>query len=288
MQTPNETAGKRRQKELNDLREHFHSYDAHWLNMQSSTSATPLSVVRIRKPLFDFWGCDDLSLNINALDDFQSKIVKLFIDDDNAILDTNGTVPLTPRHLDAIRSADALVRISMDSANPATEGRLRPRHGVAEDMFGAICANLALLIREGISVSVHTVVTRVNEAELMAQGEWLQELGVRGWHLYGLLRNGRATQRYQELFVSHDRLIMLRDALRQRYPHMSISCSAGEKEAEDTAALIVDSSGRFFVQQPDCAPVYTGRDPNRPTAEEIAAHLNVESYVRNYYSAGIS
>ncbi len=85
MQTTNETAGKRRQKELNDLREHFHSYDAHWLNMQSSTSATPLSVVRIRKPLFDFWGCDDLSLNINALDDFQSKIVKLFIDDDNAI-----------------------------------------------------------------------------------------------------------------------------------------------------------------------------------------------------------
>ena len=52
--------------------------------------------------------------------------------------------------------------------------------------------------------------------------------------------------------------------------------------------LIVDSSGRFFVQQPDCTPVYTGSDPNRPTAEEIAAHLNVESYVRNDYSAGIS
>ena len=116
----------------------------------------------------------------------------------------------------------------------------------------------------------------------------VQELGVRGWHLYGLLRNGRATQRYQELFVSHDRLITLRDALRQRYPHMSISCSAGEKEAEDTAALIVDSSGRFFVQQPDCTPIYTGSAPNRPTAEEIAAHLNVESYVRNHYSAGIS
>ena len=116
---------------LDDLREHFHSYDAHWLNMQSSTSATPLSVVRIRKPLFDSWGCDDLSLNINALDDFQSKIVKLFIDDDNAILDTDGTVPLTPCHLDAIRCADALVRISMDSANPATEGCLRPRRGVA-------------------------------------------------------------------------------------------------------------------------------------------------------------
>ncbi len=76
--------------------------------------------------------------------------------------------------------------------------------------------------------------------------------------------------------------------MRQRYPHMSISCSAGEKEAEDTAALIVDSSGRFFVQRPDCAPIYMGSDPNRPTAKEIAAHLNVESYVRNYYSAGIS
>ena len=204
------------------------------------------------------------------------------------ILDSNGTVPFQPRHLQALRQANAVVRISLDGATAETSLRQRPFRSGETDPREIIERNLSLLIREKIPVTVHTVVTKINIDEMNAIGEILRKLGVPRWHLYGLIRNGRARECYPALHVDEEELSALRERMRKRFPELSVSSSPGERAADDTPTLIADSEGRFFLEKWNSTPTFIGADPTRPTAEEIAEGMNIESYIRNYYASAFA
>ncbi len=185
------------------------------------------------------------------------------------ILDSNGTVPFHKDLVDALRRADASVRISIDSADPAVNGTLRPNRNPDADDLSAIEANLLLLLREHIFTSVHTVVTTVNRAALFGLGERLALLGIRRWHLYGLLAVGRGRVCFSSMYVDAETLFETQKDLAQRFPDMRITFSLPNEAGAGGAFPIADSAGRFFVEPDGCALVCPEKDPKRPTAKEL-------------------
>lgn len=202
-------------------------------------------------------------------------------------MDTNGTLALTDRHIDALRRANAAVRISIDALSPEIVRYLRPCRSRDYDCIAIIEANMHLLLAEHISFGVHSVVTRLNLNELESVGDWLQNLGVPRWHLYSLLPNGRARDCFSELRVDSGEMDILKQNLQNRYPEMLITLSPQYSKPRDTPTLMVDSEGRFFVEPVRGIPKYIGKDPMQPTAAEIAECLNVESYVRGYFGSSV-
>ena len=130
-------------------------------------------------------------------------------------------------------------------------------------------ANLLLLLREHIFISVHTVVTTVNRTALFELGERLASLGIRRWHLYGLLAAGCGRACFPALHVGAEALLKIRKDLASRFPDVQITFSVPDETGAGGAFPIADSTDRFFVKPDGCAPVYLGKDPKRPTAEEL-------------------
>jgi len=201
------------------------------------------------------------------------------------IVDTNGTIPIREKLLQALRRSEALVRVSIDAAEEKLNRQLRPDTQGKADYLGTICANLKKLSENSIAFNVHTVVTRTNLNALDALGDLLAAHGVERWHLYGLIKNGRASSIFDDMHVPTAVLKAKEAELKQKYPQIKITAAANENRQGDTLSLVVDGEGRFFVGSWDCERQYIGVDSRNPTPEEIADMIHIPDYIEGYYGA---
>ena len=215
-------------------------------------------------------------------------------------LDTNGTIPFTDRHLESVRNAGVLVRISLDSLDEEINSSVRP--GGALNVM-KILSNIRLLKENDIPVYVHTVVTQENYQVLMPLGDILHSLGITKWHLYGLIRNGKAKLVYDKYAVDDEILLEITKQLQKAYPTLNVSSTPSstyyekfttpsnpERSEESTlsgksggTSLMVDFTGRFFVELWNNTPEYIGEDPKNPSLKEIHQKMDVDSYIHSYY-----
>lgn len=94
-------------------------------------------------------------------------------------------------------------------------------------------------------------------------------LGIRRWHLYGLLAAWRGRACFPALHVGAKALSEIQKDLAQRFPDLKITLSPPNETGAGGAFPIADSAGRFFVEPDGCAPFCPGKDPKRPPAEEL-------------------
>lgn len=203
------------------------------------------------------------------------------------IVDTNGTIPIGEDLLQALRRSEALVRVSIDSVEENVNRQLRPDAKGKADYLGTICANLKKLSENSISYNVHTVATRANLDSLDSLGGLLAAHGVERWHLYGLIKNGRACSRFDELHVPTALLREKEAELKQKYPQIKITAAANENHQGDTLSLVVDGEGRFFVGRWDCQRQYIGADCRNPAPREIADAIRIPDYIEGYYGTAV-
>jgi sulfatase maturation enzyme AslB (radical SAM superfamily) len=121
------------------------------------------------------------------------------------IVDTSGYT-LTSKHIALFKQHNVTVRISFDSERPKVNEAQRPiyagypalvRKGkpTAEAAVEALCKCLAA----GLSVSVQTVATKKTANDLVALGDKLYRLGVRGWRVFKVAPSRARFDAYQRL-----------------------------------------------------------------------------------------
>ncbi len=212
-----------------------------------------------------------------------ANVIKMLSGKTGLILDTNGTIPLSDALLKVLREARVLVRISIDAIDPKTIRETRDANGEEAEAISRIGDNINLLHGANIPVNVHTVVTTRNMDFLADVGSFLCEKGIRRWHLYGLNRIGKAKSIYEDYNVEASELSKLETSLQRRFPGICITAIHANENAKETNALVIDPRGRYFKEKWDGNPEFIGKDPLRPTLDEILHELDVESYVRGYY-----
>lgn len=113
------------------------------------------------------------------------------------VLDTSGVGELQEL-LPTLKAYGVHVRVSLDSAEPAVNDRIRPSNSTytpdrAASSRGAR-ATIERCLAEGLAVTVQTVVSNKNDRldELLALRDFLVGLGVRNWVLHIAVRGGSA------------------------------------------------------------------------------------------------
>ena len=204
------------------------------------------------------------------------------------LIDSNGTMPFTNEHIEAIKEAKALVRISLDAADSQTNGLTRPTKN--NDIFDItnIINNIKLLLDNDIPVNIHTVVTKLNKSHLQQLCELLTDLGINRLHLYGLIKIGKARHNYEEIVVDKEELLELENTLQKQFPSLHITATPGLDSKSIAPSLMVDSSGKFFVEGWDNEYEYIGENPKSPTKKEICNKLHIQNHLEAYYSLAIT
>ena len=203
------------------------------------------------------------------------------------LIDSNGTIPFTNELIASIKKAKALVRISLDAADSETNGLTRPTKNNEIFDITNIINNIKLLLNNDVSVNIHTVVTKLNQAHLEELCRLLIDLSINRLHLYGVIKNGKARNIYEEIVVGKEELLELENKLQKQFPSLNITATPGLDSKSVAPSLMVDYSGKFFVEEWDNDPEYIGENPNNPTKEEICNKLNIANHLEAYYSLAI-
>lgn len=105
------------------------------------------------------------------------------------VVDTNGTHIFSDKEIALIKDNNIHLRISIDSANPTDNNRLRCS---STNHFENIVRNIELLsLCHGIEVDLQTVVTKRNIKNLSRLSELASRWNVKKWYLQPLLPSGR-------------------------------------------------------------------------------------------------
>ena len=191
-------------------------------------------------------------------------------------LDTNGTLSRLGELCPLLAEADVLVRITLDSVHEETLHRLRPRKYGDGSQLAMIEKNIRILQSAGVPLMIHTVVTRLNITELRQTAEWLCMMGVKRWHLYGVNLCEKCKDIYEHIKASRNELYAEFRSLKQEYGNqLEISAYFDEETYSADAVLFIDSAGRYYTDSVTDGIRYIGKNPFRPTAEEIRNQLNI-------------
>ena len=200
------------------------------------------------------------------------------------LIDTNGTIPFTNAHIETIKKAKALVRISLDAATSQTNSLTRPTKNNETFDIANIINNIKLLLDNDIPLNIHTVVTKLNQSHLKQLCVLLTDLGINRLHLYGLIKIGKARHNYEEIVVGKEELLELESNLQKQFPSLHITATPGLDSKSIAPSLMVDPSGKFFVEGWDNEYEYIGENPKRPTKKEICNQLHIQNHLEAYYS----
>ena len=203
------------------------------------------------------------------------------------LIDTNGTIPFTNKLIQSIRQSKALVRISLDAYNSETNSLTRPNKNNETADITNIINNIRLLLENNIPINIHTVVTKINKLYLKDICILLTDLGIDRLHLYGVIKNGKARDIYEKIFVDEKELYQIENDLQNQFPSLHITTTPGVDSKSITPTLMVDSHGRFFVEKWDDNHEYIGIDPYNPTDEEIQNKLHIKNHFEAYYSLAV-
>lgn len=170
------------------------------------------------------------------------------------ILGTNATL-ITPQiakelHISGINEA----RVSIDGASAKTHDPLR-----GDGSFENTIKGISLLLKEGISVSIRTTVTKLNYQELDKVIDLVVGLGIYDWEVKHIIPAGRALHYPELLTTSKERIIALETIINtiksNIYPQLRIKLMEGTLNRDalipDTIKIASCPAGyRMMVVQP--------------------------------------
>ena len=228
-----------------------------------------------------------ITINISGgeptIDSNLIMILDYLTDKTSVVLDSNGSIPIDNNLLNAIKKANASVRISIDSIDEKINKVVRPSKN-NNNYLDVVINNIKLLLKENIKVSIHTVLTNINYSNISDLGKIINELGIKYWHLYGLINMGRAKESYSSLCLEYDKHLQIKKQLEKQFKDMKISLSLPNKKSKQTRALMVDADGRFYVECAGEKPIYISKDNKKVGLDEINKILNIDSYIKSYLS----
>ena len=203
------------------------------------------------------------------------------------LIDTNGTIPFTNKQIKSFKQSKALVRISLDAYSSEINSLTRPLKNNEISDITNIINNTKLLLENNIPVNIHTVVTKLNKPYLEQLCILLTDLNINRLHLYGLIKNGKARYNYNEIYVNEKEIYQIENKLQKQFKSLHITTTPGLDSKSITPTLMVDSSGRFFVEKWDNNHEYIGNNPYNPTNEEIINKLHIKNHLDAYYSLAV-
>ena len=220
-------------------------------------------------------------------------IIKLFSGKVSLILNTNGTTQLLGKIVPLLKEAGVLVRLTVDAMNNDLLNQVRPPVSMPSggfDQVSILRRNIKLLVESDVNMMVHTVVTQQSKGYLAETAEELISLGVKRWHMYCVDPCWKCKDIFDDIYVDKAELRTICEGLKVQYgDKLHITYPSSSVQSRECAILLVDSTGRFFVNPNDEHVRFIGQDPTAPSIDEILAELDYEThkkcYLTNYWSA---
>ena len=199
-------------------------------------------------------------------------------------IDTNGTLPSLGNMVDKLKSADVLVRITIDSVRYDILDKLRPaKIKKTPHYLETIYNNVKILVENDINLMIHTVVTQYNKDYLEEIAEKLIELGVKRWHLYGVNYSDRCKDFYDEIKITKEELLLIKKKLLAKYgDKICITFYFNEGTYSANSVLLIDSKGRLYLDSIFNGIHYIGHNPKKPSLDEIKDSIDVKLHHLGY------
>lgn len=213
------------------------------------------------------------------------EIMRLFYGRIAMILNTNGTTESLASLVPLLKETGTLVRLTIDTLDNKLLNQLRPpKNGVPDyDQAGMLKKNTSLLIEAGVPFMIHTVITKKNINTLEKTAEELIRLGVKRWHFYAVDYSNKCADFYDEIKVTAEEVGIYCEQLKTRFgDKLHITYPKGHILDRRNAILLIDSTGRFAVNQNTETPTFIGADPKHPTQTEIMSQLAYETHRKCY------
>lgn len=202
------------------------------------------------------------------------------------LVDTNGA-GLNKSTAKIIKKSNASVRLSIDSATPSINNRLRQGKNNKHDALNVALHALQLCLNSGIPVTVQTVVTNNNMSGLSDLGDRLFRMGVKSWRVFGVCQFGDDSE-YEKISPTEKNYRHYFEDLEQR---MKSSGACAGKMALQTvnhirsdSVVLVTPGGNFMIQPKSGrhkVPI-DEKKPNNPTAGKIMESIDVAGHVQRY------
>ena len=202
-------------------------------------------------------------------------------------IDTNGSIDcFDDSFIEILKHENVLVRISVDSFENKIEDKVRPCKNKGSSSV-IIKKNIEKLIKNGVNILVHTVVTSYNLTHLHTLAQELKNLRVKRWHIYGVHKSLKCANFYDEIKINIDELASVVENLKIEFSGLiNISMFMDEKEYSANSILFVDEQGRLFVDS-----IYDGVQfidfGNLPPLKVVAYYLNIKSHCNDYLALDI-
>ncbi len=232
--------------------------------------------------------CVGLSGGEPTLNKKLPEIMELFRGRVDCVLNTNGTTPLLQQIVPQLKEDGTLVRISIDSTSNAVQNSLRPckaNRSLDFDQMKLIRRSVDMLLEAEVPLEIHTVVSTRNLDDLEKTAADLIAMGVKRWHLYRMDPAPKCMDIFDEIRVDHAGVGACYQRLKEKFgDRLDITAATDARTGNrEKAVLLVDSRGRFMVKDKNQQIVFIGRDPRRPTPEEVLQTMHFEVHKLCYY-----
>ena len=212
---------------------------------------------------------------------FLTDAVKKFSGRYGLILDTNGTVRPRQELLEALKEANATVRVTVDATQKNLLNLLRPSRSSHEYDPQKIFDTIRSLGEGGIRTAVHSVMTSQNADHLSEVGDRLVDMGVKSWQVYPVEYTRKYQATYPALRVDTNQIRETRSKLTGDYEGAIDVRVYDQREAlDDRSVVMIENSGDVILDKID-----DGVERIRPgdgLLARVMDVINVSQHVDDY------
>lgn len=213
---------------------------------------------------------------------FLTDAVNKFSGNYGLILDTNGTIRPRQELLEALKDANATVRVTIDATQKNLLNMLRPSRSSHEYDPQKIFDTIKSLGEAGINTAVHSVMTSQNVDHLSEVGDKLVDMGVRYWQVYPVEYTQKYRASYPFLRVEESQIQNARNDLTKAYEDSIDIRVYDQKEATDGSSIVmIENNGDILLDRIDdgVERIKPGNDLLARVMSKINAQQHADDYL---------
>lgn len=218
-----------------------------------------------------------------TINPYLKDVIKTFKGKCSLNIDTNGTIPQLGKIAKLLKEANVLVRITIDSVDNYVLNQVRPCKNTNLNQLDLIKNNIKNLQKEKVPMMIHTVVTQINKNSIMEIAEELIKLGVTRWHLYGVNYSEKCKDIYEDIKLTNFELEEIYLKVKEKYGNkINMSIYFDEDNYSANSVLLINSEGKFYLDSIRNGIKFIGKNPKKPTLEEINKQLDINLHCKGY------
>jgi MoaA/NifB/PqqE/SkfB family radical SAM enzyme len=197
------------------------------------------------------------------------------------IVDTNGTVRPRPELLEAMKDANATVRVTIDATEKSVLNMLRPSRSGREYDPEKIMQTLHALGEAGINTAVHSVMTSQNVDRLDEVGDRLVDMGIESWQVYPVEYTKKYRASYPFLRVETEKIDETRERLKGKFgDSMEVRVYGQRESVDDRSVVMIENNGDVILDRIDHGVERI--HPGEGVLERVMDTINVQQHVDDY------